>query len=205
MGFIQGVQGFSPKASPNQVSLKGKDASDQLQNLKKITQEMQALQQDIKADMAQTVMDSTKVIDNEVSFVNKNQIKGKDQEQNTSAKDVKQSSSGQSLAYAIEAALAALMSDEVDKKRKKEKKSLEDRMLELAELEGALDLSALSAQEQEEVAEFFDNLARIKNMKKHLNGLERQESDLTEKLKQANKFLQEQEQRQNQGQEQKNG
>lgn len=83
------------------------------------------------------------------------------------------------------AAIAALIGDddEIRKKEKNKKKKLDQKMAELAKLEGHIDMDELDPEEQGVVNEFFENIRKLKKLKKKYKELEEKEQRFSKVLK----------------------
>jgi hypothetical protein len=149
--------------------------------------ELHTSMQDLAAAAKQEAMS----VDKEVMFFNKKDLgKLKDIEHGT--EQVKDGKKGAETTNFIEQLAALLQDDAVDKKRRKKKTKFEEKLEELAGLEGRIDLSQLPEEERHEFEKLFENMSRIKTVKAKLKQLEDQEEvyeNRFEELKRSQKGL----------------
>ena len=118
--------------------------------------------------------DAMNVFDNESQGVSKNQIKGSKVEQHVA--DTKSNVAKGSLF--AEAIVGVQKSDDLDLKKKKKKTPWEAQLDKLAELEGALDLNEVPKEEQGIIQQFFDNMSKIRTLRRRLKQVKEEKEAL---------------------------
>ena len=133
----------------------------------------------VKADSIQMAIngmnDALAVIDSEIgakSDLKKSENFDKSQS-STSANQAQQKEVPPTKLPEDIAAFLLSMTDDV-KKKKRKKSTLEEKMEELAELEGNIDTANLSPEEKEIIETFYENMARIKTLKGKFKRLQQQ-------------------------------
>ncbi len=129
--------------------------------------------------------DATRVIDNEVQGLNKQMLGIKDSPKSQIETDVKAQNTKSTTVHVPEQeALAGELSKETLLEKSKRKKSKwEEKMDEMAALEGQIAMDQLNGEEKSVFQEFFDNMAKIKQLRSKLKQLEKQEELIEEEKK----------------------
>lgn len=149
---------------------------------------------------AEAALDSGKealqnVFDTEVMGISGKQAKGgveKKDNQPSSAKDVAVSGSKAGEYAALIEEMEKLRKGE--RKKKKRSSDLEQTFDELQELEDVIDPKDVTPEEKGIIEEFFDNLARIKNLRKRLKQLKEEEKQLKQRQKEQERKTEEERQ-----------
>jgi len=188
MSSVQGVQGQVPQ---NQ----GPQQQDPVKQIETIV-----------SSAIETMKDAAAVFDTESQAVGKNQLPKYNATQGHGHDTTLTSEAGrtkQTYMPNIDAEKFAGLentSKEIDaiKKKKKKPGAFEEHLEELASLEGTLDDTSLNTEEKGLIAEFFENLNRIKNLRARLKQLKNQQKHMDDQKEQQKKREQEQQKRQQQ-------
>ena len=133
--------------------------------------------------MIATAKEEAMVVDKELAHIGKeisDTFKKKEPAHNQAdPKTIGKGKAPEELVMMLDALLSSLNSD---KKTRKKKTPLDEKLETLATLEGNIDLSQLPEEEQKEFKKFFDNMSRVKQMKSKLKQLEYEEDELEERL-----------------------
>lgn len=183
MGMVGGILPVSVKQI-HQADVKSSEAINKLlENAKDTIQDEIATH---RSDLSEQLQNETSVIDDkEAGSVNKKQLGRKNDDADSAHHSLIQKDTAQKARGIQELSQSQLglgLAQEVDKKRRKKTK-LEETIEALAELEGSMDLDALSEAEKKELEEFFNNVSRMKKMKSKLQYLEDQEELMEEALR----------------------
>lgn len=128
--------------------------------------------------------DAARVIDSEVQGLNKQMLGIKDGPKTPVESEVKtQTKSPLVHAPEQEAMAGELSKESVVEKGKRKKSKWEEKMDEMAALEGQIAMDQLKGEEKGIFQEFFDNMAKIKQLRAKLKQLERQEALIEEEKK----------------------
>ncbi len=136
------------------------------------------------SDMMAAARQESMVVDKELAHLGKeitDAFKKKDTQKNQP--DIKEAMSGRTpdeIAIVIDELLASF---DTEKKTRKKKTPLDQKLEELALLEDLVVLEQLSEEERKEFKDFFDNMARLKKLKARLKQLEDQEDEAENKMK----------------------
>jgi|GEM_PF-1388076 len=123
--------------------------------------------------------EASKVVDHEIQFL-MDELKKQQPSQTTSLPTASQ----EALAHESVATQIANLMNEVEIRKKTTKKTpFEDTMMMLETLEEELDTSALPPKLKETFDRFFDNMGRIRRLKKRLEQLYKEEEQLADYLK----------------------
>ena len=129
--------------------------------------------------------ESSKVLDTEVQALSK-EMMGKKEIRQGDQQNFSTTEAGKKPEYipqAAEAMIGELAKESDVEKAKRKKSKWEDKMDELASLEGKMDLEQLQGEEKGIFQEFFDNMARIRNLRRKLKQLEEQEAEMERQKK----------------------
>ncbi|MBT6120545.1 hypothetical protein HOH45_03660 [bacterium] len=170
---LQGNQPVSQQTTTSQQTIKSfvAEAKENLAESKSFMQDM------IKGEQ---------LMDSEVSLLTSKQLGVDDKSGSQHTQGAKEAKEG--VRSELLAEMAAVMTEEeVERKKKSERKKskFEEKMDKLGKLEGQIDVEQLDQQEKGIVQEFFDNMARIKNLRHRLKQLNQEESNLKSMFKQG--------------------
>jgi hypothetical protein len=170
-----------------------------LQGNQPVSQQTTTSQQTIKSFVAETkenlaesksfmqdMIKGEQLMDSEVSLLTSKQLGVDDKSGSQHTQGAKEAKEG--VRSELLAEMAAVMTEEeVERKKKSERKKskFEEKMDKLGKLEGQIDVEQLDQQEKGIVQEFFDNMARIKNLRHRLKQLNQEESNLKSMFKQG--------------------
>ncbi|MFT5170704.1 MAG: hypothetical protein ACI9BD_000473 [Candidatus Marinamargulisbacteria bacterium] len=118
-------------------------------------------------------------------------VKGKKDGDSASATTQKEQPGKPQTAEQVDEAAKAMSAasqtaDEVEKKKRKERK-FEEKLAELAQLEGQIEVEEMNTEEKGVIAEFFDNMSKIKKLKRQLKQLDKQTDHFQQILDQDEK------------------
>ncbi|NDC82595.1 hypothetical protein EB093_02885 [bacterium] len=133
--------------------------------------------------------EGAKVIDNEVQALNKEMMGIRNTGPETREPTGKLEGPNKNVYVPqIEEQIAAELTKENEVTRARRKKSSwETKMDELAQLEGQLGFERLEGEEKEVFSSFFDNMARIRNLRAKLKQLEEKEEQFEEEKRRRNR------------------
>jgi hypothetical protein len=129
--------------------------------------------------------EASKVMDTEVQAFDKRMLGVKSNDQKSMASDVKQMHVRSDVIpeMAEEALQGELAKEQLVDRTKRKKTKWEEKMDEMAALEGQLAMDQLQGEEKGIFQEFFDNMARIKSLRAKLKQLEQKEEEIEEEKK----------------------
>ena len=158
---------FNPNVQSNAPTPQFEGVKDQVENLHGSLAEVSEMARAEAMSVDKEIAHMTEVLKD--SFGKKNVGESADK------KEI-QGKKGDEMIQMIDALLASL---DTDRRARKKKTPLEQKLDELAALEGLLDTSMLPEEDKKMLEEFFSNMSRIKQLKTKLRQLEEQE-DLAE-------------------------
>ena len=156
--------------NPSFFKRTGGVAKNQLQ------QRLAPVQQD---ELSRLFEEATRVVDHEIQYLMDELKKQQPSQLSTTSTTSQEASAQESVASQI----ATLMNEVEIRKKNTKKTPFEQTMMMLETLEDELDTCALPPHLQEVFNRFFDNMGRIRRLKKRLEQLQKEEEQLADYLK----------------------